>query len=64
MCVKDLSFMAQHNETGKIGEGVAAKFLEKKGFRVIERNYNNHIKLFTYPTYYNFLEKKSRDEYQ
>ena len=40
MCVKDKSFMAQHNETGKIGEGVAAKFLEKKGFRVIERNYN------------------------
>jgi len=40
MCVKDLSFMAQHNETGKIGEGVAAKFLEKNGFRVIERNYN------------------------
>ncbi len=31
--------MAKHNETGAIGEGIAAKYLEKKGFLVIDRNY-------------------------
>lgn len=31
--------MAQHNETGKIGEEIAAEYLQKKGFKVIERNW-------------------------
>lgn len=31
--------MALHNETGKIGEEVAEKFLKKKGLEIIERNY-------------------------
>lgn len=31
--------MAKHNETGAIGEGIAAKWLENKGFFVIDRNY-------------------------
>jgi putative endonuclease len=31
--------MAKHNETGKKGEELAAKFLEEKGFEVIERNF-------------------------
>lgn len=31
--------MAKHNETGAIGEGIAAKWLENKGFFIIDRNY-------------------------
>ncbi|MEK7062792.1 MAG: YraN family protein, partial [Patescibacteria group bacterium] len=31
--------MAKHNELGKIGEEVAAKFLERKGYGIIDRNY-------------------------
>ena len=31
--------MAEHNEIGKIGEEITARFLMKQGFRVIERNY-------------------------
>lgn len=31
--------MAKHNETGAVGETIAANWLEKKGFRVIDRNY-------------------------
>lgn len=31
--------MARHNETGKKGEDLAAKFLEEKGFEIIEKNY-------------------------
>lgn len=31
--------MAKHNETGVIGEGVASKYLENKGFFIIDRNY-------------------------
>jgi len=32
--------MAKHNETGELGEEVACRFLVKRGFRVIARNYN------------------------
>ncbi|MEM0998067.1 MAG: YraN family protein [Bacteroidota bacterium] len=32
--------MAKHNEIGKLGEDLAAKFLEEEGFRVFDRNYN------------------------
>ncbi len=31
--------MARHNEVGKIGEELAVKFLKKKGYRILERNY-------------------------
>lgn len=31
--------MAKHNETGEIGEGIACRFLVKRGFQVLERNY-------------------------
>jgi putative endonuclease len=31
--------MAKHNETGVIGENVATKYLENKGYSVIDRNY-------------------------
>jgi putative endonuclease len=31
--------MAKHNETGAIGEDVMTKYLENKGFIIIDRNY-------------------------
>lgn len=31
--------MAEHNETGKIGEDIAGDFLKSKGYRVLHRNY-------------------------
>jgi putative endonuclease len=31
--------MAKHNETGAIGENIATKYVEDKGFFVIDRNY-------------------------
>ncbi len=31
--------MAKHLETGKLGETAAAEFLEKKGWRIVERNW-------------------------
>jgi putative endonuclease len=31
--------MAEHNETGKLGEEIAAGFLEAKGYTVLDRNY-------------------------
>jgi putative endonuclease len=31
--------MAKHNETGAVGESIAAKYLEKKGYFIIDRNY-------------------------
>lgn len=31
--------MAKHNKTGAIGEDIAAKWLENKGFVVIDKNY-------------------------
>lgn len=33
--------MAKHNITGKTGEDIALEFLEKKGFRIIERNWHS-----------------------
>ncbi len=32
--------MARHNQIGKIGEEIVCKWLSKKGFQVVERNYN------------------------
>ena len=34
------NIMALHNEIGKIGEGIAAKWLKGKGFAISERNYS------------------------
>jgi len=35
--------MANHNELGKTGEAIAAKYLEKKGFTILECNWQyNH----------------------
>ncbi|MEM7367563.1 MAG: YraN family protein [Bacteroidota bacterium] len=31
--------MAAHNEVGKLGEELAAKFLETKGYNILDRNY-------------------------
>lgn len=31
--------MAQHNELGKKGEQLAVDFLQKKGYKILERNY-------------------------
>ena len=43
MCISHLSVdgqnMAKHNETGATGEGIAAKYLEKKGYFITDRNY-------------------------
>jgi len=33
--------MAWHNETGKTGEKLAADWLEKKGFTILEKNWRN-----------------------
>ncbi len=32
--------MAKHNEIGKLGEKIATEFLERKGFTIIDTNYN------------------------
>ena len=32
--------MAEHNELGRRGEEVAVTFLEKKGYRIVERNWS------------------------
>ncbi|MCT4589951.1 MAG: YraN family protein [Carboxylicivirga sp.] len=38
--------MAQHNELGRTGESIAADYLEKKGFEILERNWQyNHKEL-------------------
>ena len=34
--------MADHNETGKQGETIAAEYLQKKGYRILEQNWRNH----------------------
>ena len=31
--------MAEHNEVGKLGEELAAVYLEKEGFRILRKNY-------------------------
>jgi putative endonuclease len=31
--------MAKHNELGKLGEDLAAKYLEEKGFNLLDRNW-------------------------
>lgn len=34
------SRMAQHNDTGNKAEAMAAKFLTKKGYEILDQNYN------------------------
>jgi len=34
--------MADHNETGKNGETIAVKYLQDKGYRILEQNWHNH----------------------
>lgn len=34
--------MAAHNELGKEGEDVACRYLEKEGYKIIERNWRYH----------------------
>ena len=33
--------MAKHNEVGKLGEEVAAQYLMRKGYDIVERNWRN-----------------------
>ena len=34
--------MADHIETGKNGEAIAVKYLQDKGYRILEQNWHNH----------------------
>ena len=34
--------MADHNETGKNGEAIAMKYLQDKGYQILEQNWHNH----------------------
>ena len=34
--------MADHNETGKKGETIAAQYLLDKGYQILEKNWQNH----------------------
>ena len=56
--------MAQHNDTGKLGEKLAAEYLEKVGFTVFDRNYNfekAEIDIVAYiPEELHFIEVKTR----
>ncbi len=55
--------MAAHNETGRLGEDLAAKFLEEKGFTIFDRNYNferNEVDIVAYiPEELHFVEVKT-----
>ncbi len=33
--------MAEHNDFGKLGEEIAANYLEGKGYEIVERNWRN-----------------------
>ncbi len=35
--------MAEHNETGRKGEDLAADFLQNEGFQILERNWKNRF---------------------
>lgn len=56
--------MADHNELGKTGEAVAAKYLERKGFSIIERNWRFKQKeldlIARYKEYLVVIEVKTR----
>lgn len=56
--------MAEHNQTGKLGEELAAKYLEEKGFTIFDRNYNfekAEVDIVAYiPEEIHFIEVKTR----
>lgn len=35
--------MSQHNEVGKLGEDLARKYLEEKGYKILEQNYKTRF---------------------
>jgi len=35
--------MSQHNEVGKIGEDLAKKYLQEKGYKILEQNYRTRF---------------------
>lgn len=41
---KQTIIMARHNEFGKWGEDLAAKYLEERGFEILERNWRHEHK--------------------
>lgn len=56
--------MAAHNDTGKLGEDLAVKYLESKGFIIFDRNYNlekNEVDIVAFiPDELHFVEVKTR----
>ena len=38
-CLLNTLFMADHNEFGKKGEDIAVEYLQKKGYKILERNW-------------------------
>jgi putative endonuclease len=58
--------MAQHNDTGRLGEDLAVKFLEEKGFTIFDRNYNfekAEVDIVAYiPEELHFIEVKTRSK--
>lgn len=55
--------MARHNEIGKLGEGIAKKFLVKQGLSFIEKNFSCHTGeidlIFKEKDIFRFIEVKS-----
>ena len=39
-CAKIVSMVHIRRQTGNLGEDIAARFLERKGFKILERNYS------------------------
>ncbi len=60
--------MAIHNEIGKLGEDIAAGFLEAKGFHILDRNYRfekaevDIVALQLQPAELVFVEVKTRSD--
>lgn len=56
--------MAHHNDIGKLGEELASKYLEAKGYTIFDRNYNykkSEIDIVAFKEYeLHFVEVKAR----